>query len=234
MTTDAIRNALALLDPSNDEHWTKGGHPAMAAVQALAGDETITRAMIATVAPELTRESALAPAPAPAPPAPDPADDPLEAVDHSALASSAPPDHVAEYAPAPPLAPLAPPAPPAPPADIEPEPANDGSEQRGRDEAEDDEDDLASLRRHRGDVASELERGRAFLAEIDQRIAALEAAQAEPELTQIERVRRLGASTQAGRRARAAALLASPQKRKSLDERIRESKRRHRTRRGGK
>ncbi len=95
MSTDTIRNALAQLDPSNDEHWTKGGHPAMAAVQALAADESITRAMIATVAPDLTRETAAAAVGTP--PAPSPDVDPLEEVDHAALAASAPPDHVAEY-----------------------------------------------------------------------------------------------------------------------------------------
>lgn len=56
-TTDTnIRDALAKLDPANDEHWTKDGLPAMEAVNALL-PAPITRERLSTVAPDFVRQA---------------------------------------------------------------------------------------------------------------------------------------------------------------------------------
>lgn len=53
--TDKIRGALAQLDPARDEHWTASGLPAVPAVRALAGDDSVTRAQVEAAAPDLRR-----------------------------------------------------------------------------------------------------------------------------------------------------------------------------------
>lgn len=52
-----LSEALAQLDPKNDEHWTDDGLPAVEAVQTLYGKE-VNRATITRSAPQLTRTSA--------------------------------------------------------------------------------------------------------------------------------------------------------------------------------
>lgn len=52
------REALIKLDPKNDDHWTEAGEPAVAAVRAIAGIDTISRADIKALAPKLTRDEA--------------------------------------------------------------------------------------------------------------------------------------------------------------------------------
>jgi hypothetical protein len=52
------REAILKLDYKNDEHWTEQGLPSVAAVRAIAGVETISRADITALAPNLTREEA--------------------------------------------------------------------------------------------------------------------------------------------------------------------------------
>ena len=53
-----LAEALAALDPADDTHWTTDGMPAVAAVQELAGDPSITRKVITDAAPALTRANA--------------------------------------------------------------------------------------------------------------------------------------------------------------------------------
>ena len=50
-----IKDALAALDPAVDAQWTPEGLPTVEAVVAITGDQGMTRAMIAAVAPEFTR-----------------------------------------------------------------------------------------------------------------------------------------------------------------------------------
>jgi hypothetical protein len=57
-TATATRDALLKLDARNDDHWTDAGQPAVAAVRHFAGVETISRADITHLAPNLTREEA--------------------------------------------------------------------------------------------------------------------------------------------------------------------------------
>jgi hypothetical protein len=57
-TAGATRTALTKLDPKNDGHWTDDGLPAVAAVREIAGVETISRADIVALAPNLNREEA--------------------------------------------------------------------------------------------------------------------------------------------------------------------------------
>lgn len=54
----SLAAALAALDPENDEHWTTAGKPAMAAVEALMGDVSITRAQVEDAYPDFSREAA--------------------------------------------------------------------------------------------------------------------------------------------------------------------------------
>lgn len=53
---DAIRTALAALDPARKEDWTKGGLPALDAIRALVGPD-VTREQIDAAAPGFTREN---------------------------------------------------------------------------------------------------------------------------------------------------------------------------------
>lgn len=53
-----VRTALTKLDPKNADHWTDGGLPSVAAVRELAGQKEVSRADIAALAPNLTREEA--------------------------------------------------------------------------------------------------------------------------------------------------------------------------------
>jgi hypothetical protein len=50
-----IRNALAQLDPANDDHWTADGLPSTSAVQKIANDPTIRLRDIQAAAPGLER-----------------------------------------------------------------------------------------------------------------------------------------------------------------------------------
>jgi len=53
-----ITDALKKLDPKNDDHWTASKQPAMAAVEELMGDKTITRADVDKAADGFTRDTA--------------------------------------------------------------------------------------------------------------------------------------------------------------------------------
>jgi len=53
--TETIQAALDLLDNDNDEHWTDGGKPKLAAVKALMDDDSVTGAEIKAVVPDLKR-----------------------------------------------------------------------------------------------------------------------------------------------------------------------------------
>lgn len=56
-----INEALARLDPDNDEHWTADGLPRMdAIVDLLGGDTSVTRKAVTDASPGLTREVAKA------------------------------------------------------------------------------------------------------------------------------------------------------------------------------
>lgn len=46
MDDNLIKQALNKLDPKSDSHWTEDGLPAIAALQALLNDDTITRKMV--------------------------------------------------------------------------------------------------------------------------------------------------------------------------------------------
>jgi hypothetical protein len=53
-TAEDIASAIGLLDPANDDHWTKAGLPEVAAVAELAG-KPVTRAAITAAAPDAKR-----------------------------------------------------------------------------------------------------------------------------------------------------------------------------------
>lgn len=53
-----LAKALAKLDPENDDHWTKDGLPALAAVESLYGSAGLKRADITAAAPGLRRTNA--------------------------------------------------------------------------------------------------------------------------------------------------------------------------------
>jgi hypothetical protein len=53
-TAEDIATAIGLLDPLNDDHWTKAGLPEVAAVAELAG-KPVTRAAITAAAPDAKR-----------------------------------------------------------------------------------------------------------------------------------------------------------------------------------
>lgn len=54
----AVRDAIAKLDATNDEHWTEAGLPSVSAVRELSGNTEVSRQDIASLAPKLTREEA--------------------------------------------------------------------------------------------------------------------------------------------------------------------------------
>ena len=51
--------AINLLDPTNDDHWTQSGAPAIAAIEEIYGNDT-TRAEVNEVAPDYDRDAAAA------------------------------------------------------------------------------------------------------------------------------------------------------------------------------
>lgn len=56
---EAIREAVAQLDPANDEHWTKAeGLPEVKPVRVLTNDASISRADITAAMPQFNREAA--------------------------------------------------------------------------------------------------------------------------------------------------------------------------------
>lgn len=80
-----LTQALALLDPAVEEHWTSDGLPRMDALVDLTGDSSITRKAVTNAAPSLTRRTAAElegepeePAEAPEEPAEPPAEAPPE------------------------------------------------------------------------------------------------------------------------------------------------------------
>ena len=56
----SLVEAVRALDPANDDHWTKSGQPAMKAVEALVGSDSVTRDEVEAVAPGFDREAAKA------------------------------------------------------------------------------------------------------------------------------------------------------------------------------
>lgn len=63
----AIKEALAKLDPANENHWTSDGLPRIEAVRLLAADQSITRDMITAESPGFKRDG-VAPVVAPVEP----------------------------------------------------------------------------------------------------------------------------------------------------------------------
>lgn len=57
MSAEAIRAALAKLDPSNDDQWTGDGLPRIDVVQKLAGVGNLTRGAITGASPQFSREN---------------------------------------------------------------------------------------------------------------------------------------------------------------------------------
>lgn len=53
-----LLKAVRTLDPTNDEHWTKDGKPAVSAVAHLYGSADVTRKDVDAVAPGFTRDKA--------------------------------------------------------------------------------------------------------------------------------------------------------------------------------
>ena len=53
-----ILEALAKLDPTNDNHWTNDGLPRIETIRMLAADQTITREAITAEAPNFSRQTA--------------------------------------------------------------------------------------------------------------------------------------------------------------------------------
>lgn len=58
--TAKLKAVLKSLDPSNDEHWTEAGLPAILAIEAAYGGTGITRKDVAAVLPNWNRQSAIA------------------------------------------------------------------------------------------------------------------------------------------------------------------------------
>lgn len=56
--SDRVGEALAKLDPRNEDHWTALGLPAISAVEQFAGPAGVTRAMVNAVDPDLRRSNA--------------------------------------------------------------------------------------------------------------------------------------------------------------------------------
>lgn len=54
-----IKQALAHLDPANDDHWTADGLPRMDALVDMTADPSITRKLVTDADPQLTRDVAL-------------------------------------------------------------------------------------------------------------------------------------------------------------------------------
>lgn len=55
---EQIREAIELLDHSNDDHWdARNGKPSLSVVRSLVGDRSITREQIETAAPAAIRQS---------------------------------------------------------------------------------------------------------------------------------------------------------------------------------
>lgn len=52
---EKLARAVANLDPTNDEHWTQDGRPAMTAVERFYGSADITRKDVEAAAPGVTR-----------------------------------------------------------------------------------------------------------------------------------------------------------------------------------
>lgn len=59
-TNDKLTRAVKSLDPTNDDHWTADGKPAVMAVQKAYGSADVTRADVAAAAPNFDREAAKA------------------------------------------------------------------------------------------------------------------------------------------------------------------------------
>lgn len=57
---ERLATALGQLDPENDEHWTKIGKPAMAALEQFYGSTDFTRADVEAAIPDFDREAARA------------------------------------------------------------------------------------------------------------------------------------------------------------------------------
>lgn len=57
---EKLLRAILSLDPANDEHWIKSGEPAIEAVQAAYGSADVKRGDIKAVAPDFTRDVAVA------------------------------------------------------------------------------------------------------------------------------------------------------------------------------
>lgn len=53
-----ITDALAKLDPANDNHWTSDGLPRIDTVRMLAADQTLSRELITAEAPDFSRSNA--------------------------------------------------------------------------------------------------------------------------------------------------------------------------------
>lgn len=71
--SQAILQALAQLDTTNEDHWTSDGLPRMDAVMQLAGTTSLTRDQVTLAAPRFTRSSPELPNAQPAQPVPEPA-----------------------------------------------------------------------------------------------------------------------------------------------------------------
>lgn len=52
---NAIRTALARLDPNNNEHWTEDGKPAIEPISDMLADPALNRAMLDAAAPDCKR-----------------------------------------------------------------------------------------------------------------------------------------------------------------------------------
>ncbi len=55
----AIKEALTLLDPTDDSHWTSDGMPRMDVIESIVEDKSIVRADVTNADPEFCREVAL-------------------------------------------------------------------------------------------------------------------------------------------------------------------------------
>ncbi len=53
-----LAQAIAKLDPEDEDHWTADGLPRMDVLVEFTGDRSITRAQVSGLSPELTRDTA--------------------------------------------------------------------------------------------------------------------------------------------------------------------------------
>lgn len=177
---DKIREALALLDPSDDNHWTAQGLPAMDTVCDLVG-ERVTRVQVSEAAPGFERPRDDAPAEGQGEPNALP-----ELAGDVTISAEAPIVLDAKE--------------PAPPAEASaPEPVDEREAAEAEAKAR-----VAEIRARQGEARDAIARAQAFVGECDTEIARIntELEKRFPPLSQAEQYKRIVARSREDRRKR--------------------------------